>query len=207
MQLHSYLFNKKRYKFIGPNINDRISHEDSVIRYAKKLKKKIVYISLGTLFNKNIEFFKDCINYFKDKDEYFVFMSIGRNGDISQFSPFPSNFYIRTTLPQLEILKSAYLFITHSGMNGISEAILNQVPMISSPQQSEQFLNATRLLEVCNCYLLDKNNQNYSGIETAMNYTISNYSFIKSKIKEIKLSFDNSIGTSGAAQEVLKVVS
>lgn len=54
---------------------------------------------------------------------------------------------ICSKVPQIEILKRASLFITHSGMNSTSEALLYAVPMICIPIDLDQPIVAH---QVCN---------------------------------------------------------
>ncbi|MEZ4726485.1 MAG: glycosyltransferase [Caldilineaceae bacterium] len=55
---------------------------------------------------------------------------------------------VRPSVPQLEILQRAALFITHGGMNSTSEALLYGVPVIVVPQHGDQFLVASQVAEV-----------------------------------------------------------
>jgi len=51
-------------------------------------------------------------------------------------------------VPQLEILQRTALFITHGGMNSTSEGLLYGVPLIVVPQHGDQFLVASRVVDV-----------------------------------------------------------
>ena len=42
-----------------------------------EIKNKIIYVSLGTIFNNSLKFFKNCIEAFKNTDVT-VIMSIGK---------------------------------------------------------------------------------------------------------------------------------
>ena len=57
----------------------------------------------------------------------------------------PSNVYLVKSAPQVEILKRASLFITHSGMNSSNESIHFGVPMICLPVSADQPLVANRV--------------------------------------------------------------
>lgn len=137
-------FDEAHYKFIGPSITERKSTVDIPF---EKMKKPIVYISLGTIYNRSKKFFKCCIEALKDQD-ITVIMSIGTHVKKEEIGDIPSNFFIYTFVPQLEVLKYASLFISHSGMNSINEAIYFGVPIISVPMASDQPLIATRVAEL-----------------------------------------------------------
>lgn len=50
----------------------------------------------------------------------------------------PRNAIVRAHVPQLEILRRAALFISHGGMNSVSEALYYGVPLLLAPQSADQ---------------------------------------------------------------------
>jgi UDP:flavonoid glycosyltransferase YjiC (YdhE family) len=58
----------------------------------------------------------------------------------------PNNILIVQTAPQLMLLKHAKLFITHGGLGSIKEAVLNGVPMLVIPFETDGPRNAERIL-------------------------------------------------------------
>lgn len=135
-----------KYKFIGPSISDRNEFKDFNITLPKD--KKIIFISLGTVANKNLNFYKEAIAAFKDNKDLFVIMSIGRKTKIEDLGLIPSNFLVYNYLPQLELLKDVDFFITHGGMNSTSEGLYNKIPLIVVPQFGDQFIVAKRVAEL-----------------------------------------------------------
>ncbi|MBU3181862.1 macrolide family glycosyltransferase [Clostridium psychrophilum] len=133
------------YKFIGPSITDR--NENMKFSLETYDKSKIIYISLGTIFNNSIEFYESCFKAFGNMDAKIV-MSVGKGININKFRSVPSNFIIRNYVPQLEILKSADVFITHGGMNSTNEGLYYGVPLILIPQSIDQPAVANRVVEV-----------------------------------------------------------
>lgn len=133
---------KSNYKFVGPSIYKR--NEQLLQKKIFKKKSKIIYISLGTIYNNDINFYKSCFEVFRNtKDQ--VFMSIGNDIKRSDLGKIPENFYVAKYLPQLQILEKADLFLTHGGMNSINESLYYGVPMIIFPQMLEQKANAYRI--------------------------------------------------------------
>lgn len=143
-QLDSEKFDES-YKFIGPSIIDRAESTDFDL--TNKEDKKIIYISLGTIFNNSIEFYEKCFKAFKDMDVK-VIMSVGRKKDISIFKDIPSNFIVRNYVSQLEILKHTDVFITHGGMNSTNEGLYYDIPLILIPQSADQPFVASRVAEL-----------------------------------------------------------
>ena len=64
--------------------------------------------------------------------------------DAQRSSSLPSNIILAQSVPQIEILKRASLFVTHSGQNSTSEAIHYGVPMVCIPIMADQPLVAFR---------------------------------------------------------------
>ena len=96
----------------------------------------IVYISLGTLHRGSTDFFHQCFAAFADMPPRFV-LSVGNQTDIQGLGPVPSNFIVRPSVPQLELLRHAAVFITHGGMNSVLEGLSGAVRLIVSPQHFE----------------------------------------------------------------------
>lgn len=107
---------------------------------------KNIYISFGTVVMNNVwihnesvrlfvtKFFKQIINIFADT-EYTV--CIATQGRI-KFDNIPSNFVIKDSFCQKQLMILIDLFITHGGNNSYNEAILYNVPMIVIPFFGDQ---------------------------------------------------------------------
>ena len=52
-----------------------------------------------------------------------VIMSVGKSIDPESLEDIPAHFTIRQSVPQLEVLEKADLFISHGGMNSTMEAM------------------------------------------------------------------------------------
>ena len=71
-------------------------------------------------------------------------MSVG-NFDISRLKHIPENFVIKNRVLQIAVLKHASLFIAHGGMNSVSEAMVQGVPLVVIPFVSDQPANARQV--------------------------------------------------------------
>lgn len=130
------------FKFVGPVIFDR--KEESVPAKLLQTDQPIIYVSLGTAFNDDIDFYKLLINSFSHLP-YQVFVSIGNYLKAAELGKIPGNVYVKSYLPQLEILKKAALFISHGGMNSVNESLYFGVPMLLFPIIQEQHINSARV--------------------------------------------------------------
>ena len=104
----------------------------------------MIYIALGTILKGAKGFFRSCIAAFRDENVTVV-LSTGSSFNISALGKLPGNFIVRPHVPQLSVLKQARLFITHGGMNSVSEAMVCGVPMVVIPFTSDQPVNARQV--------------------------------------------------------------
>ncbi len=132
-----------RIHYVGSSVAARGDEPDFPLERLEG--KRVIYISLGTVLNKNADFFKSCIAAFTDSP-YTVVVAIGSRLSIESLGPIPENIIVRNLVPPIEILRRSALFITHSGMNSIHEALTLNVPMLLVPQQAEQAITAARVV-------------------------------------------------------------
>ncbi|MGV2806296.1 glycosyl transferase family 1, partial [Clostridium perfringens] len=115
------------YKFVGPSISSRLTQEN--FDFTAIQGKTPIYISLGTVFNHAMDFYKLCIEAFGNTDHTIV-MSSGSKVQISDLGEIPTNFIVKNYVPQTDVLQHAKLFITHGGMNSTHEGLYYGVPLI-----------------------------------------------------------------------------
>ncbi len=136
----------ERIRFVGPSIGAR--NDSNGFPFEKlDTSKPLIYISLGTVINANRAFFRACIDAFQDAP-YQVVMSLGERVRLPDLGRIPVNFIVLPSVPQLQILERAALFITHGGMNSVQEGLYYNVPLLMVPQQDEQTFVARRVEEL-----------------------------------------------------------
>jgi MGT family glycosyltransferase len=138
LQIYPNSFDE-RFKFVGPFL-DRHAEAPS-FPFDELGNEPIIYISLGTVFNDKGDFYRLCLEAFADLN-YCVVMSIGNRTDMNHLGTIPSNFIVKPFVPQLELLQSAALFITHGGMNSVNEGLWAGVPLLMIPQAADQLFIA-----------------------------------------------------------------
>lgn len=129
----------KTFHFVGPSINPQTRSED--FPFADLGADPVIYISLGTVHSTEPVFFRTCLEAFADVRARFI-MSIGRQVSLDSLGPVPGNFIVRPSVPQLDVLQRANVFMTHAGINSVHEGLYYGVPLILIPHQFEQLLNA-----------------------------------------------------------------
>lgn len=184
-----------KYYFVGPSV------ADVMVEKERNARKKI-YISLGTVNNKNINFYKNCIEAFKDND-IDVIMSVGNNTEISQLGNIPKNFKVENKFNQLEVLQEVNGFISHCGMNSVNESIYYGVPLILFPQQSEQKMVCRRVAELGAGFVLK--NDKPQNIKEAVLEVINNTKY-EENAQKLSKSFKNSGGATKAVDAILGLI-
>ncbi|MCB8944959.1 MAG: glycosyl transferase [Ardenticatenaceae bacterium] len=133
-----------RFRFVGPSFNK--ATRDGGFPFEQLQEGTKVYISLGTINHLNMGFYTAVFTAFANYPAQFI-LSVGKNTDIAQLGPIPTNFIVRNHVPQLDILQSVDAFITHGGMNSVHEGLYYGVPEIAVPSHLEQLLNGKRVAE------------------------------------------------------------
>lgn len=184
-----------KYYFVGPSVANIVVKQEE-----RKLEK--IYISLGTVNNKNIKFYQNCIKAFKDCD-IDVVMSIGKGTSISELGNIPDNFEVRNSVEQIKVLQDVEVFITHCGMNSVNESLYYGVPMVMYPQQSKQGMVCRRVADLDAGIVLKRNSP--KCIKEAVLEVISNNKY-KENAEKLGKSFRSAGGYKKAAEAILKII-
>lgn len=104
------------------------------------VRPRQAYISLGTLYNKNISVLHRAAHAIADKFAKVIISFGGRDACLE--GSLPGNVEVHKYVDQKAILRQSDLFITHAGMNSVMEALAQRIPMLLVPQMFEQAINA-----------------------------------------------------------------
>ncbi|MGF7047987.1 MGT family glycosyltransferase [Paenibacillus sp. DS2015] len=186
------------YKFVGPAISSRLTQENFDFTAIKG--KNPLYISLGTVFNQSIGFYKLCIDAFGNTDHTIV-MSIGNKVQISDLREIPKNFIVKNIVPQTEVLQYTKLFITHGGMNSTHEGLYYGVPLIVIPQSADQPIIAGQVANIGAGVILQMQSLTANQLREAVDHVLGCSSFNKA-VATIRDSFRTSGGYHQAVDEI-----
>ena len=120
----------EHFAFVGPSIRPAKSE-------IVKTGEKLVYISMGTVNNDMLPLYRACIQAVKDT-RWQVILSVGDQVDIRKLGDLPENVSVSPSVDQIAVLQKADVFLTHCGMNSVSEGLYFGVPLVMLPQTSEQ---------------------------------------------------------------------
>lgn len=182
----------EHYAFVGPSISSSLMPQ-------KEKERPLVYISMGTVVNNRPDFYSRCISALKDMD-LDVIISCGNSIDIKRLGNLDDNIKVFPYVNQLEVLSRADVFITHCGMNSVSESLYMATPMVLYPQTNEQKAVARRVMEIgAGIKLVD---DSANGIRNAICNILNSetYTYGAEKCRDDFLSCK---GTAGAAEFIL----
>lgn len=190
-----------KYVFVGPSIRPVTSE-------IKKIREKLIYISMGTVNNDMLLFYKNCIHALKDTD-YQVILSVGNQISLDELSALIKLEDIRAEIlivpfiDQIAVLEKADVFLSHCGMNSVSEALYYEVPLVMFPQTNEQKGVAFRVDELgAGVYLKDTS---VERIKEAFSTVIVDSAY-KKQAKEISEGFKKCGGYKAAVEKILSVI-
>jgi MGT family glycosyltransferase len=186
------------YVFIGPSITNRLQTNDFPLEDLKD--QKVLYISMGTVLQGFEDLFQTCAKAFQDFEGKVV-ISVGKSTDLANLKELPENFIVRQYVPQLEVLRYTSVFITHGGMNSVSEALHYEVPLVVIPQTSDQPMIANRLQELGAGYQIDSHEVSVEKLREAVQTVLSDPSYLENT-KKINKSFKQA----GGVEKALKAI-
>ncbi|MFE4812663.1 macrolide family glycosyltransferase [Peribacillus simplex] len=188
------------YKFVGPSISSRLIQDNFDLAAIKR--KNPIYISLGTVFNRAVDFYKLCFEAFGNSN-HTVVMSIGQQTPLIDLGEIPQNFIVKKYVPQTEVLKYTKLFITHGGMNSTSEGLYYGVPLIVIPQSADQPIIAGQVANIGAGIKLQMQSLNANQLREAVEHVLNDPSFHKA-VSYIRESFQKSGGYHQAVDEIFE---
>lgn len=187
-----------RFKFVGPSVAGRAEELDMPLDEGDATP--VVYISLGTIVNESEAFYRKCFEAFGG-EKLRVVMSVGRVTDPAALGEIPANFMVRARVPQLEVLERASAFVTHSGMNSVSEAMLARVPLVLVPQTAEQAMIARQVARLGAGVRLSNTELTPARLRSSVRMLLADPSYRESA-NAIAESFESAGGYARAADEV-----
>ena len=191
----------ENFVFVGPALGQDATKLDFELDFGPG---PLIYISLGTLFNLEPDFYQTCFKAFEDM-KVRVIVAVGLDLEIDRLGPIPANFVVKQFVPQQEILKNADVFITHGGLNSVNGGITYGVPMIVTPQAAEQFQIAERLEALNAGYMIHKSSVTPQVLREHVTRILVDTQ-VRDNIATIARSFQQAGGHQKAADEILNYV-
>lgn len=183
-----------RYAFVGPSIRP-------AAETIEKARDKLVYISMGTVNNDMLPFYKTCLSAFANTD-FQVILSVGHLVPLEELETPAENISVFPQVDQIAVLQQADAFISHCGMNSVNESLYFGVPLIMLPQTSEQRGVAERVHQLGAGIQLRK--PDTASILDAVNKLFADSTYPRNAAA-ISEGFHRCSGAKGAADKILQV--
>ncbi|MFU2028971.1 glycosyl transferase family 1 [Bacillus wiedmannii] len=190
------------YKFVGLSIPAQVKDEE--FDFTTIEEKSPIYISLGTVFNEALDFYKLCMKAFENSDHTIV-MSIGNKTKISDLGNIPKNFIVKNYVPQTKLLAYTKLFITHGGMNSTHEGLYNGISLIVIPQSADQPVIAKQVENLGAGIKLSMKELTVEQLRESVELVLNNPSY-KEATLHLKKSFRKSGGYKEAVDEIFTFI-
>ncbi|MGG1517064.1 macrolide family glycosyltransferase [Paenibacillus oryzisoli] len=188
------------YHFVGPSLSPRLAA--GAFDFTAIEGKHPIYISLGTVFNYALDFYKLCFEAFGNTD-HTVVMSIGNKIRLADVGDIPENFIVHHYVPQIDVLHDAKLFITHGGMNSTHEGLNYGVPLLVLPQSADQPVIAQQVADLGAGIVLQMNGLTANQLREAADYVLGRASF-EQAASRLQASFQQSGGARQAVDEIFE---
>jgi MGT family glycosyltransferase len=188
-----------RFLFIGPSIGSRA--EGDGFQWGDEPETAVIYVSLGTLFNADPTFYRNCFDAFGG-EHVRVVMSIGTTVTEASLGTPPANFVVKPSVPQLDVLRHASVFVSHGGMNSVSESLYHSVPLVVVPQMGEQELVGRRVEELGAGVCLARHEATPDGLRQSVLRLLGDDRFRK-QAALVRESFDAAGGAARGADAIV----
>lgn len=182
-----------RYVFVGPSVTEKAP-------LPRTTDKPRVYISMGTVNNDMPALYRACIAALADK--YELILSVGEQVDPACLGDLPPHVTAAQRVDQMAVLADCDAFLTHCGMNSVSEALYCGIPLVLFPQTAEQKGVANRTAELGAGLLLSDGTE--SAIRAAVDAVVTDEQYRKAAAT-IRDSFRSCGGPQQAAEFILSV--
>lgn len=190
-------FPEEHFKFLGPSVYERKRKAFE----CNKEGRPVIYVSVGTVLKGLASFFQNCIEAFRGEDVE-VIISTGKSFDVKKLKNIPENVRIYPSVPQLEVLEKADVFITHGGMNSVSEALVYGVPMVVIPFVSDQPVNAGCVEKLGVGKRLEYKDSTAKNLKEAT-FSVMGDDSVKKNMKKVQELIKKAPGNKGGAEFIM----
>ncbi len=186
-------FSPAHYAFVGPSVRQALSS-------FQKERETLVYISMGTVNNDQMPLYKACIAALQDSACQVV-ISAGSLVSMDAFGPLPEHIRVLPQVDQIAVLQKTDVFLTHCGMNSVSEALYHGVPLLMLPKTTEQKGVANRVSQLGAGIVLEQETPEaiMAGIRRLLEDDVC-----RENARKIASDFHRCSGAAGAAVKILE---
>lgn len=198
------VYTSKAFQPFGETFSDKYAFVGPCLRAPEaamaKPERPLVYVSMGTVLDGEEDFYRNCVQAFGD-GKYEVMLSVGESRPPTDL---PENIHVHRRVDQIAVLGVADAFITHCGMNSVSEALYFGVPLVMRPLTPEEGGVTSRVGELGAGLRLD--DPSPAAIRAAVDAALADPGY-RNAAKDIGRGFRQCGGAKEAASFILSVAS
>jgi UDP:flavonoid glycosyltransferase YjiC (YdhE family) len=109
--------------------------------FAQLDSRPVVYVTMGTVWNRALDLFAWTIEALRDEPIGIV-VTVGHQNDPHLLGPQPDHVIVRRYVPQAELLPRCDAVVTHGGSGTMLGALAHGLPLLVVPQGADQYANA-----------------------------------------------------------------
>lgn len=202
---HTIVYTSPEFQPASDTFSDKFAFVGPSVRPAEgvfeKTKDILVYISMGTVNNDLMPLYKNCISALADTP-YQVVLSVGNLVSPEEFGTLPEHISVFSHVDQIAVLQQTDVFVSHCGMNSVSESLYFGVPLVMLPQTAEQGGVAQRVLQLGAGVKLSKTDA--PSVLDGINRVLTDSTY-KNNAAAIGEGFKQCSGAKGAADKIMQV--
>ena len=202
---HTIVYTSPEFQPASDTFSDKFAFVGPSVRPAEgvfeKTRDTLVYISMGTVNNDLMPLYKNCISALADAP-YQVVLSVGNLVSPEAFGALPEHISVFSHVDQIAVLQQADVFVSHCGMNSVSESLYFGVPLVMLPQTAEQGGVAQRVLQLGAGVKLSKTD--VPSILDGINRVLTDSAY-KNNAAAIGEGFKQCSGAKGAADKIMQI--
>jgi MGT family glycosyltransferase len=186
------------YLFVGPLLDERPRDGARVWTTGSR---PLAYVSLGTLFNRDHELLHRISDVLAQRG-WQVVVSLGDAAAADQ-RRWPEHVQAHPFVDQIGVLAQAQLFVTHGGMNSVSEALSHATPMIIIPQAVDQHLVARQTSNLGAAAVVEPQAASAENLAAAVDRIERDRALFEAAAGRLQRSFSEVLAVAVAVDQVL----
>jgi demethyllactenocin mycarosyltransferase len=183
--------------FVGPCLSERGFHGSWSPPAGAD---RVVLVALGSTFSADPGFYRSCIKAFTGTGWHAV-IAVGDTVDPTALGPLPPGIEVHRFVAQLDVLRHASAFVSHTGMGSTMESLSHGVPIVAVPQMAEQRANADRIVELGLGRRLDAAERTPAGIRAAVE-AVADDQAMATRIRVLREEIHRAGGAPAAADQI-----
>lgn len=194
-------FFDESYLFLGPLLDQR--PRDGARAQATS-SRPLAYVSLGTIFNRDHALLRRISEVLAGRG-WQVIVSLG-DAAAAQQQRWSEHVQAHAFVDQIGVLAQAQLFVTHGGMNSVSEALSHAVPMIVIPQAVDQHLVARQTANFGAALVIARDAVSTESLTAALARIEGDRAAFESAAARLQHSLTDVLAVSAAVDQALALI-